>query len=273
MKIKTFISGSQVLVTEDNCFYLKRKKNGVVFFKELTPCCQNEYMSCYKIPLIGRRDNMSRFFLVTKDGKLAADFVNYSFMIPYLLGMELLLIEHLSLGRFVVRLGNSYLWEWKQTKRCSVKVLSRLPDIEVSDDEIEVISVSPYKDILHYKYKGKDFYKYWSLDTNGDEDGAFAEVEPHILAEILDKASFGKTLKSLNISTEILAKAEKTAAVFERLMQIFDKFSAREDECAEVVLGSVSPEKLKRILQEEFGKCPAKLNLQQTIWKFAEKLA
>lgn len=99
MALKKVISGSQVLMTDDNRLYLKKKKNGVVFFKELTPTLQNEYLSCYTVPLSGRREMMQHLFLVAKDnGKIVADFIEYGFMIPFLLGKELLMVNCLLTG-------------------------------------------------------------------------------------------------------------------------------------------------------------------------------
>lgn len=271
MKIKKIVPGSQVLVTEDNHLYRKFQKNGKVFFKELTPCCQNEYMAFYKVSLTGRQEHMFRGFLVTKEGKIAAEFLDHYFMLPFLLGKELLVIEHFSLGRFIFRLGHSYLWQWQEEQQHSVKVSTELPNVEVQDDEVEVISIASCKDILHYKYKGKDYYKGWRKATEGS-NGCFEEVKPEIITEILDKLSYGNTLENLGIKAEELEKAEKTAAALEKLYQIFGMARVCEEESAEIVLGHFPSEKLKQFLQEEFENCPAEINLKQSMWKFAEQL-
>lgn len=266
MALKKVISGSQVLMTDDNRLYLKKKKNGVVFFKELTPTLQNEYLSCYTVPLSGRREMMQHLFLVAKDnGKIVADFIECGFMIPFLLGKELLMVNCLLTGKFKLCFSDAYVWSWFESEQCCLKIPANLPSIEVSGEEVEVLSVPGYMDILHYTYKKQDFYRCWY-------EHSFHDATPQAVETVLNKLTYGIDSEALGIEVKELEKAEQVAEVLDKLLQIFDKLKACDTDCAWDVLAPISQENLRDTLLKEFGKCPENLDLQQTMWKFAEQL-
>ena len=240
MALKKVISGSQVLMTDDNRLYLKKKKNGVVFFKELTPTLQNEYLSCYTV-------------------------IEYGFMIPFLLGKELLMVNCLLTGKFKLCFSDAYVWSWFESEQCCLKIPANLPSIEVSGEEVEVLSVPGYMDILHYTYKKQDFYRCWY-------EHSFHDATPQAVETVLNKLTYGIDSEALGIEVKELEKAEHVAEVLDKLLQIFDKLKACDTDCAWDVLAPISQENLRDTLLKEFGKCPENLDLQQTMWKFAEQL-